>query len=431
MRSYFSRKRKNSYTFSSICCRGAYAMTKRKLSVLLVLWALPALAQFTTVTGTVIDPNGVPYALGTISPTLVSSASPTLNGLAYSPPTQPVGLDKNGSFSFNLADNAQLLPASSKWNFTVCSAVGTVQPAIGTGSQCFTLAAPITITGATQSITTQLNAVALALTVGTVTGGPFTPGDVVIGGTGGRTTIDSGQSIIPVTSITSFGISTLASGDNALYTVPANKCALLRLFAFNATGGAITVFPTITPSGGATIYRIGANVALAASGTTGSDTNYQFQTYLIFNPGDVVGLNATALGVNAHGVVLLFDLNNPNTFKQVMLKTFAVGDNTVYTVPVGKVAYLGYGSFTPVGLTGTQTLYSNESGGNATISFNVVPSGGSVAASNRIYAPSVVANNIAVAPNFVKKMSAGDFLSINSTSAGKQFFTCFVLEATQ
>lgn len=138
---------------------------KKIVALLFLLLASSAFAQFTTVTGTVLDPNGVPYANGTITSFLVSSSTPTMNGQPYSPPIQPVGLDKNGSFSFNVADNNVLQPAGTKWNFTVCSAVGTTQPVVGTGSQCFTLAAPITITGATQSITTQLHAAALALTI--------------------------------------------------------------------------------------------------------------------------------------------------------------------------------------------------------------------------------------------------------------------------
>jgi hypothetical protein len=152
-------------------------LLKRVLSLGILPFFLlgSALAQFTTVTGTVIDPHGVPYALGTITPLIVSSGTPTLNGQPYFPPTQAVGLDKTGTFSFNIADNTQLQPAGTKWNFTVCSAVGTVQPAIGTGSQCFTLAAPITITGATQSISAQLNAIALALTVPIGAGGPACP----------------------------------------------------------------------------------------------------------------------------------------------------------------------------------------------------------------------------------------------------------------
>jgi len=137
-----------------------------KLLRLFALLFVPALsfAQFTTVTGTVIDPNGLPYAGGTIAPTLVTSASPTLNGLPYTPPSQPAGLDANGKFTMQLADNTVLLPASTKWNFTVCSGTGTVNPAIGKGPVCFSLASPITISGSSQSISTQLQAAALALT---------------------------------------------------------------------------------------------------------------------------------------------------------------------------------------------------------------------------------------------------------------------------
>jgi hypothetical protein len=119
------------------------------------------------VTGTVVDPNGIPYAFGTISPTLVlpGNVSPTLNGQSYLQPTQATGFDQSGRFTVRLADNSVLLPAGTKWNFTVCSAGGTIQPAFGKGPLCFSLAAPITISGASQDITTQLNAVALALTV--------------------------------------------------------------------------------------------------------------------------------------------------------------------------------------------------------------------------------------------------------------------------
>lgn len=153
---------------------------KRFIILLLFLFLCGGVlaAQFTTVTGTVLDPHSVPYSLGTISPTLVVPAgagAPTLNGFAYSPPTQPVGLNSVGTFIFNVADSAVLLPAGTKWNFTVCSAAGSVSPSVGTGPQCFTLAAPITITGASQDISTQLNAVALALTIPIGTGSGCSP----------------------------------------------------------------------------------------------------------------------------------------------------------------------------------------------------------------------------------------------------------------
>jgi len=124
-----------------------------------------ARAQFTTVSGTVLDPNALPYAQGTIAPVLITTGvSPTLNGQPYTPPTQPVGLDNNGAFTMRLADTSVLQPSGLKWNFVVCSAVGTVPPALGFGSRCFSLAVPIAITGSSVSISTQLQAVALALT---------------------------------------------------------------------------------------------------------------------------------------------------------------------------------------------------------------------------------------------------------------------------
>jgi hypothetical protein len=130
-----------------------------------------AAAQFTTVTGTVVDPNGIPYALGTIAPVIVipsGAGSPvfTATGTVYTPPVQASGLDGAGHFIVTLADNTALTPAGTKWNFTVCSAAGTIQPALGKGPVCFSLAAPITISGASQDISSNLNAVALALTVG-------------------------------------------------------------------------------------------------------------------------------------------------------------------------------------------------------------------------------------------------------------------------
>lgn len=142
-------------------------MRTARLLALVFLLTGSAFAQFTLVTGTVTDPNGVPYALGTIAPTLITSATPkfTSTGTLYLPPSQASGLDRSGHFFMQLADNTALTPGGTQWNFQVCSAVGTVQPAFGTGPQCFRLASPITISGSTQDITANLNAAALALTL--------------------------------------------------------------------------------------------------------------------------------------------------------------------------------------------------------------------------------------------------------------------------
>lgn len=137
---------------------------KRLLSILVLLLLLcgPALAQFTLVTGTVTDPNGLAYANGTISAQLVTAGtSPTLNNLSFSM-FGSAGLDLSGRFTMRLADSAVMSP-NLQWQFTGCSAGGTVQPAGGVGPVCFTTS-PITITGASQDISAQLQAAALALT---------------------------------------------------------------------------------------------------------------------------------------------------------------------------------------------------------------------------------------------------------------------------
>jgi hypothetical protein len=133
-------------------------------------------AQFTTVSGTVTDPNGLPYANGTIVPIFVTTGTPifTATNSPYAPPTQPVGLSATGSFVMQLADNTALSPGGTKWNFQVCSGAGSIQPAGGKGPVCFSLASPITISGAAQSITAALGAAALPLSsaggAGTITG---------------------------------------------------------------------------------------------------------------------------------------------------------------------------------------------------------------------------------------------------------------------
>jgi hypothetical protein len=119
-------------------------------------------AQFTTVSGTVTDPNGLPYANGTIMATLVSSGSPTLGGLPYTPPTQPTGLSTAGSFTMLLADVTALSPGGSTWSFTVSCAAGCVPAAGGKGPITFTVTG-VSISGASQSITATLTAAAPAL----------------------------------------------------------------------------------------------------------------------------------------------------------------------------------------------------------------------------------------------------------------------------
>jgi hypothetical protein len=120
-------------------------------------------AQFTSVSATVLDPLGIPFAGGTMTALLVPNVSGnyTLSGAAYSGRIAPTALDSTGSFTVQFADNGVLLPASSQWQITIC-APQRVPPPLGTGGLCFTAPA-LTITGGSQNISVNLNAAATAL----------------------------------------------------------------------------------------------------------------------------------------------------------------------------------------------------------------------------------------------------------------------------
>lgn len=148
-----------------------------RLATLLFFVVTPTcFAQVTVVTGTVKDTNGVPYAGASIKAQLVLAGAavngqPTVtvtgvqacrsSGFGSSPcqvpfqgTTGPFTLDSTGSFSQSLQDNALVTPASTQWLFSVTISPG-VPPPLGTGPQA--CSATLTITGATQSITSNFS----------------------------------------------------------------------------------------------------------------------------------------------------------------------------------------------------------------------------------------------------------------------------------
>jgi hypothetical protein len=142
-----------------------------------------ARAQFTTVTATVTDPNGIPYAGATMTALLVpaSSGGYTLNNKPYSGQIGPVTLDSTGKFSQNFGDVTLITPASAQWQITIDSGLATIQPPLGTGPQSFTFTSTgTTISGSSVvNISASLNALAPKLTnFITPNGGivPNTPG---------------------------------------------------------------------------------------------------------------------------------------------------------------------------------------------------------------------------------------------------------------
>jgi len=274
------------------------------LSVLLLLGS--AAAQFTTVSGTVTDPNGVPYAYGTIAATLISSGSPTLNGLAYTPPTQPVGLNSAGSFLMQLADNTVLLPGGSQWKFLVCSGIGTIQPAGGTGPVCFT-AGPLTISGASQSITSSLVAVALALSAGGgINGGSLGLDNGITVPNGLTYTRSGGFNLIP---------SPAANGQLTLFGLTSGSCPL----SVQSTGGVLNLCgsnASITPAGALTVVScIGCPTVNFPLNAPNANVDYGFTANANFG----IGYNNPAKGgilyLNSNGTNPLYGISGTNGFE--------------------------------------------------------------------------------------------------------------------
>ena len=154
---------------------------------------LPMKAQQTVVTATVKDPNGIPYANGTVQASLQASGRATVTisnqaqcsaASAGTAPCQvpipgnvgPVSIDSTGTFVMTLYSNTSITPAASKWLFTINISPGIPLP-LGTGPQTFSVA--VTVTGATQNLSATLSAAAPSLTNFAGTGPGGCPGTAV------------------------------------------------------------------------------------------------------------------------------------------------------------------------------------------------------------------------------------------------------------
>jgi fibronectin-binding autotransporter adhesin len=154
-------------------------MKKRSLGFLALLFAVsfPAAAQKTTVFATVVDPSGIPYSRGSISGALIVSGTPKVGQQLIPSTVGPVTLDISGHFAVSVYSNTSITPINSQWRFQVCAS----QSLYPQGAPCFT-AAPITITGASQSISAQLNAAAAPLSNFPITAGAVTATGAPIAG---------------------------------------------------------------------------------------------------------------------------------------------------------------------------------------------------------------------------------------------------------
>jgi len=204
--------------------------------------------------------------------------------------------------------------------------------------------------------------------------------------------------------------SNISTGTTTLYTVPSGKKAvIIGSTGWNSSAGNIVAYWVAGIAG--VDHRVSADATIVT--LTQHTTVPQAP---ILNAGDTIKIvTTTNNGLNEWLKIIEFSENS--SLKRVSLEAPASGDNTLYTVPSGKKAVLitNATGFSPLGVT----AFSNESGGSINIYYNLVPSGGSVATSNRISALIAASNNaLNLSGNMSATMAAGDFINANLSSAG-------------
>ncbi len=136
-------------------------MKKFAVLIALLFCALVVQAQSrTAVSGTILDPQGIPYANSSVSIKLTpaSSGNPKVAGVVISS-TALASTNITGAFQINLYPNASISPGGTQWQFTVCNKGG-IAPPLGTGGKCFVVT--ITIAGSSQDVSATLSASAPA-----------------------------------------------------------------------------------------------------------------------------------------------------------------------------------------------------------------------------------------------------------------------------
>lgn len=190
-----------------------------------------------------------------------------------------------------------------------------------------------------------------------------------------------------------------------VYTVPTGKRALI-LGAYLANQGANNPNIQVKYKIGGSYYRATAT-SLISSGTVTTVAHT-----IVLEAGESISITTDASGISYWVRGVEYDANV--ALYSPRLVSLSSGNNTLYTVPSGKTAYV-WANNTP-GTTG-QVFFGNDSGGTRTISYNQIPSGGSVSTDNQVTAAISAGNASLNTQGVISSMGAGDFININTNAA--------------
>ena len=206
------------------------------------------------------------------------------------------------------------------------------------------------------------------------------------------------------------GAGHVASGDVDLYTVPSGKIGIIvGANAYNDSMSAVDVFWEVKIGG--TYYQIvQSHSVMGGALYSGQDVD------IILPAGETFSVNVgTGSVINPSAEI--WEADATSNLASAIVTSFISGDNTIFTSPTGRSASLlpGFVDVGPVNL-----YYFNASGGTTLTSWNLVPSGGSVGTNNLLSSGNSITTGTAGNIQADISMNAGDFVSLNTNSTGKQ-----------
>lgn len=340
---------------------------KRQIATLFLLagLALPAYSQVkTVVSGTVVDPNGVPYANGTVETLLIpTGGTPTVNGKLIDGHNPPAALDGNGHFSVSLFCNTAaggcdaISPSATRWQFQITNPGA--QPPVGFGPVSFTVT--INVTGATQDVSAALNAAAPVLLRQTGGGGG---GVSSVSGTPGQISVVNGTTTPVISIINPVGLNNASAyapattiNDGSPHLVSAaplsspfnGKTTLAGIAAISLNGGTPFSWITGVPFTGATsVYGHG----VGGGGLVDADVPNLDITWLAIQAALISGKAYLSAGTYIVGSVLPLPLfiplsnQNAGNFTGTPFMMQGSGENITY-VKAGSDFGLLTGTNTP------------------------------------------------------------------------------------
>lgn len=251
----------------------------------------------------------------------------------------------------------------------------------------------------------------------------------VTGGGGGSSNfvISMGAVSIPITNPkfpVAYSINT-AAGDTDLYTVPANRKALVIEVVFtNPTGNSSSVSCDAEVKIAGVYHRFDFATLGATAGTYGSVNSV---APFLLAAGETFAVNTDHAGLTVWPYIVEFDSSVP--IFDARLLSLNAGNNTLFTVPANKtISFIAFPSSFNYPLQG-HVWYYNLSGTNRTVQINAVPSGGTAGVGNAIFNATVTQRQMAQ-PILYGGLAPGDFININTdaNTATQMAWVIYVLQ---